>query len=644
MPSQLKSHDELSSIDSAIKIDQLLNDIKKLIDECESDKDLKLIVNGYPHLVPIMIGHYGSVITKKFNLIPLGYLFNLNYDFSLFFFNSSIWEKLASTDKAKLYLSTNIPSLKKVREAIDLAISNQDKEEEERLTLKLKRMMEELTAPGFNFDSESIFGNSLNWFAEEYEEEFKELGRYYLDLILNINQGTIFEFLNQTTTANNMPFTHGLAAYVFCNSSMITNAIREVSDFLDAYSLNVNAYNYTDNLIRLIVNHEHLMVKLFDSYRVFSKIDPNGSREFSVLHKALLEKMRATPNKLLRFVENEEQFQVLHTENAKKARFQFPSFEQFTRDILVTSLKTHPHLRDEITQIQHFLDGDATVDCYFGQTTKTSAAYQLLRLVIYPESINQGNANICGAAVFLKVLMNSYPDFTIRMLINFISNGEVCINGKTIANNDYYESNNLLHAFLVALRHSSNRLGYLPGLPKTIDFAQGSTPNFQVISWLQTFGFNCTNASYHTYTNGKPLGGIYTLFFHRTDQRSYTGWEENFTFVLDAMQKQPNAKFILGVSAGLTHRLCKHAPSANKGDASILGIAADHWVELTNLAMNDDDTVDVTVFTYGDYYHCTLPKEKLLDGWRGAIIASPENKPELSLESDTETSSAVIVV
>ncbi|HHF0528389.1 TPA: hypothetical protein ACPHXU_001294 [Legionella anisa] len=645
MPSQLKSHDELSSIDSEIKIEQLLNDIKKLIDECKSEHDLKRIAQDDPHLVPIMISHYGSAITKKFNSMSLGDLFNFNYDFVLFFFNSSIWEKLASDDKAKLYLYTNIPSLKKLKEAIDLAISNQDKDEEKRLTLKLERNMEKLTAPGFRYDPIHILGNSLNWFAEEYEEEFKELGRYYLDLILNSNQGTIFEFLQETSgMANQTQFTHGLAAYVFCNSSMISNAIRELSGFLDAYDLNVNAYNYTDNLIHLVVDHEHLMLKLFDSYKVFSKVDPNGSKEFSVLHKALLSKMLTAPNKLLRFVESEEQFQVLHTENTKKAGFKFPAFEQFTKDALVMSLQTHPHLKDEITQIQHFLDGDATVDCYFGQTTKTSAAYQLLRLAIYPESINQGNANICGAAVFLKVLMSSYPDLTIRMLINFISNGEVCINGKTIANNNYYVSNNLIHAFLVALRHSSNRLGYLPGLPKAIDFAQGATPNFQVISWLQTFGFNCTNASYHTHTNGKPLGGIYTLFFHPAEHRSYAGWEENFSFVLDAIQKQPNAKFILGVSAGLTHRLCKHAPSANKEDSSILGIAADHWVELTNLKMNDDGTAEVTVFTYGDYYHCTLPKEKLLDGWRGAIIATPENKPELTLESESETLSAVIVV
>lgn len=388
-----------------------------------------------------------------------------------------------------------------------------------------------------------------------------------------------------------------------------------------------------------------MIVKLFEGYKHLSQIDPNDSGEFSVLHKALLKKLINAPNTLLRLVENEEQFQVLHTANIKKLGHNFLSFEEFTRNSLASSLKTHPHLANVLIPIQDFLDGDATVDCYFSQITKTSAAYQLLRLAIYPESINQGNANICGAAVCLKVLMSSYPDLTIRMLIHFISNGEVCLNGKTIANNNYYESNNLIHAFLVALRHSSNRLGYLPGLHPAIDYAQGATPNFEVISWLRTLGgFNCINASYHTDTKGKPLDGVYTFFFRPAEHRSYAGWEENFTFVLDTIQNQPNVKFILGVSARLTEILCKRPPTANKEDGSILGIAADHWVELTNLKMNDDDTAEVTVFTYGDYYHCTLPKAKLLDGWRGAIIATPENKPELTPQAETETLSAVIVV
>lgn len=85
MPSQLKSHDELSSIDSEIKIEQLLNDIKKLIDECKSEHDLKRIAQDNPHLVPIMISHYGSAITKS--LIQCHWVIFLILIMTLYYFS-----------------------------------------------------------------------------------------------------------------------------------------------------------------------------------------------------------------------------------------------------------------------------------------------------------------------------------------------------------------------------------------------------------------------------------------------------------------------------------------------------------------------------------------------------------------------------
>lgn len=130
MPSYLKNHDELSTIDSAIKIEQLLTDIKIQIDECQEEHDLKRIAKDNPHLVPIMISHYGSAIVKKFPSISLVELLKFNHDFVLFFFNSSVWEKLMSYEKSKLYLCTNIPLFQKLSTAIDLAISNQDEERE----------------------------------------------------------------------------------------------------------------------------------------------------------------------------------------------------------------------------------------------------------------------------------------------------------------------------------------------------------------------------------------------------------------------------------------------------------------------------------------------------------------------------------
>lgn len=627
MTSSLISIEELSSLNSEEKIKLLLIEIKESIEDCRTMYELSTLAENHPHLVPLMLCHNSELIMKKFPLFNLSDLFKLHPEFELFFFNTPIWTSVYSLKTTEDYLCDNANHFHQIKMQMLENEKNRNYDGLLSFYMSFRHEYSLFMEPGFQKFPARSLSDSINWFFKKYHKDFEDIGRYYFNLILNINRRNILSIYSR----NEMDvYIQGLLAYFCAIPSMFANVVQRPKDLGSLCDVPVNDHRFADKILELFFNNNHLLIKILANYGYFKDTDLTDKRDnfAAFVHRELLQVMSKNPAMLLRFIKDEQQYASLSRDVVIKAGFIFPSLEQFVKTSLIAYKQTHPNLHAELTLIENFLSGEATINGNF-KKSKSALAYELLRLTVYPESIDQGTASLCGPTTFFKILLDSHPLVAIKALLVFATQGEVSLNGHAIAMNAYHESDSFIFAFLVAIRHSNNWLGYKPNLPLILEFMQGATLNSELIHWLQSFaGFKCINASYHTYKDGQPLSGVYGLFFNRNQCQPYIDWENNFQFVYNSMQKNPNQKFILGVSKNLTGKLCRQPYDVV--DATIFGIAADHWVELTGLTIDEKDRVTVTIWTYGNSFTATLPKKQLLEGWRGAIIATPQSEPKVT--------------